>query len=126
MYIRADEPIGNFIDVAAKTRRSRIVVVNNDIDHPIGIAFMKDYISLTREFESLTLRNIIRPVLVLPDTSMVYDAFETMRKMKVTIAVLRDEDGKTTGLMTIEDALEALVGDIDDEEYNKEAIGIGS
>ena len=126
VYIRADEPIGNFIDVAAKTRRSRIVVVNNDIDHPIGIAFMKDYISLTREFESLTLRNIIRPVLILPDTSMVYDAFETMRKMKVTIAVLRDEDGKTTGLMTIEDALEALVGDIDDEEYNKEAIGIGS
>ena len=126
IYIRAEEPVSNFIDVAAKTRKSRIVVVDRDIDHPIGIAFMKDYISLSKEFEVLSLRNIVRPVLILPDTTMVFEAFETMRKMKVTIAVLRSEDGKTAGVMTIEDALESLVGDIDDEEYNKEAIGIGS
>ncbi len=126
VYVRADEPISNFLELAGRTRHSRIIVVDNDVDHPIGVAFMKDYISLHSEFASLSLRNIIRPVLVLPDTTMVYDAFETMRKMRVTIAVLRSGDERTTGVMTIEDALESLVGDIDDEEYNKEVIGIGS
>ena len=87
---------------------------------------MKDYVSLHEEYGSLTLRNIIRPVLILPDTTMVYEAFDNMRRMKVTIAVLRSEDERTVGVMTIEDALESLVGDIDDEEYNREVIGIGS
>ncbi len=126
IYLRADEPLNNFLELVGKTRHSRIIVVDKDIDHPIGVAFMKDYVSLREEYASLTLRNIIRPVLVIPDTSMVYEAFDNMRRMKVTIAVLRSEDGKTTGIMTIEDALESLVGDIDDEEYNKEVIGIGS
>ena len=126
VFIRADEPINNFLELVGKTRHSRIIVVDNTIDHPIGVAFMKDYVSLHGEFNNITLRNIIRPVLVLPDTSMVYEAFENMRRMKVSIAVLRSEDGRTTGIMTMEDALESLVGDIDEEDYNKEAIGIGS
>ena len=125
-YIRASEPVSNFLELVAKTRHSRIIVVENDIDHPIGVAFMKDYITLSKEFEVLSLRNFVRPVLVIPDTTMVDDAFDDMRRKKVSIAVLRSEDGKTTGIMTIEDALESLVGDIDDEEMIKEVVEVGS
>ena len=124
--IRADEPVENFLEIVAVTRLSRIVVVDKDIDHPIGMAYMKDYISLHKEYKAVSLRNIVRPVLVLSDKSMVDEAFEEMREMKVSIAILRSEDGKTTGLMTIKDALEALVGDIEDEEMIKEAVEIGS
>ena len=125
-YIRASEPVSNFLELVAKTRHSRIIVVENDIDHPIGVAFMKDYITLSKEFEVLSLRNFVRPVLVIPDTTMVDDAFDDMRRKKVSIAVLRSEDGKTAGIMTIEDALESLVGDIDDEEMIKEVVEVGS
>ena len=118
--------MSNFLELVAKTRHSRIIVVENDIDHPIGVAFMKDYITLSKEFEVLSLRNFVRPVLVIPDTTMVDDAFDDMRRKKVSIAVLRSEDGKTTGIMTIEDALESLVGDIDDEEMIKEVVEVGS
>ncbi len=126
VYIRADEPVNNFLDIVAKTRYSRIVVVDNDLDHPIGIAYVKDYISLSKEFADFSLRNLIRPAIIISDDTMVDEAFEMLRKKRTSIAVLRSKEGKTTGVMTIEDALESLVGDIDDEEYIKEAIGIGS
>ena len=126
VYIRADEPVSNFLDIVAKTRYSRIVVVDNDLDHPIGIAYVKDYISLSKEFADFSLRNLIRPAVIISDDTMVDEAFEMLRRKRTSIAVLRSKEGKTTGVMTIEDALESLVGDIDDEEYIKEAIGIGS
>lgn len=126
VYIRADEPVNNFLDIVAKTRYSRIVVVDNDLDHPIGIAYVKDYISLSKEFADFSLRNLIRPVIIISDDTMVDEAFEMLRRKRTSIAVLRSKEGRTTGVMTIEDALESLVGDIDDEEYIKEAIGIGS
>ena len=126
VYIRADEPVNNFLDIVAKTRYSRIVVVDNDLDHPIGIAYVKDYISLSKEFADFSLRNLIRPAVIISDDTMVDEAFEMLRRKRTSIAVLRSKEGKTTGVMTIEDALESLVGDIDDEEYIKEAIGIGS
>jgi len=126
VYIRADEPVSNFLDIVAKTRYSRIVVVDNDLDHPIGIAYVKDYISLSKEFADFSLRNLIRPAIIISDDTMVDEAFEMLRRKRTSIAVLRSKEGKTTGVMTIEDALESLVGDIDDEEYIKEAIGIGS
>jgi CBS domain containing-hemolysin-like protein len=126
VYIRADEPVNNFLDIVAKTRYSRIVVVDNDLDHPIGIAYVKDYISLSKEFADFSLRNLIRPAIIISDDTMVDEAFEMLRRKRTSIAVLRSKEGKTTGVMTIEDALESLVGDIDDEEYIKEAIGIGS
>ena len=125
VYIRADEPVNNFLDIVAKTRYSRIIVVDNDLDHPIGIAYVKDYISLSKEFADFSLRNLIRPAVIISDDTMVDEAFEMLRRKRTSIAVLRSKEGKTTGVMTIEDALESLVGDIDDEEYIKEAIGIG-
>ena len=126
VYIRADEPVENFLEIVAVTRLSRIVVVDKDIDHPIGMAYMKDYISLHKDYKKVSLRNIVRPVLVISDKSMIDEAFEQMREMKVSIAILRSEDEKTTGLITIKDALEALVGNIEDEEMIKEAVEIGS
>ena len=116
----------NFLEIVAVTRLSRIVVVDKDIDHPIGMAYMKDYISLHKDYKKVSLRNIVRPVLVISDKSMIDEAFEQMREMKVSIAILRSEDEKTTGLITIKDALEALVGNIEDEEMIKEAVEIGS
>ena len=125
-YIRASEPVSNFLDLVAKTRHSRIIVVENDIDHPIGVAFMKDYITLSKDFDVLSLRNFVRPVLMMPDTTMVDEAFDDMRRKRVSISVIRSEDGRTTGVMTIEDALESLVGDIYDEEMIKEVVAVGS
>lgn len=126
VYIRADEPVENFLEIVAETRLSRIVVVDNDLDHPIGVAYVKDYITLYKEFRNVTLRNLIRTPLIIRDDMMVDDAFETLRRMQSSIAILRSEDGRTTGVMTIEDALESLVGEIEDEALIKEAVKVGS
>lgn len=124
--IRADEPVENFLDIVAKTRFSRIIVIDKDIDHPIGIAYVKDYITLSKEFEVFSIRNLVRPLLTLPETAMAFEAFDNFRQRKVSIAIIRSKDEKTVGLITMEDVLESLVGDIDDEQYIKEAIGIVS
>ena len=107
------------LDIAVNGKAPEYTIVIAKDAHP---AFK----SASKEFADFSLRNLIRPVIIISDDTMVDEAFEMLRKKRTSIAVLRSKEGKTTGVMTIEDALESLVGDIDDEEYIKEAIGIGS
>lgn len=94
--------------------RSRIPVYEQDLDHIVGILYVKDLL----RFEnggSAALRDIIRPPLFVPKTKKVNELLDTFKKEKTHLAIVVDEYGLTAGLVTIEDVLEEIVGDIQDE-----------
>ncbi len=108
-------PKEKILEAVKKTRHSRIPIYENDPDNVIGVlpirTFLRKYISRDR----LDVRSILyRPLFVAPDTP-IHGLFDTMRSSKIYMAVVRDEEGRTLGIATIEDFLEELVGEIWDE-----------
>jgi putative hemolysin len=95
---------------------SRIPVYERSLDHIVGMLYARDLLKYIGEPPGkFDLRSLIRPVLYVPDTKPLRDLLQDFRLQKVHIAIVLDEYGGTTGLVTIEDILEELVGDISDE-----------
>jgi CBS domain containing-hemolysin-like protein len=96
---------------------SRIPVYEGDIDHIVGVLYANDLLGELRAGTAGDSRSgdTMRPALVVPETTPVYDVFREMRDKQVHIAVVVGQRGGTEGIVTIEDILEELVGDIEDE-----------
>ena len=97
------------------TNHSRIPVYGKSIDNILGILHMKDIVSAMARDEELNLEEIIRPAFYVYDNMHIFDLFTSMRTENVSMAIVIDEYGGTSGLVTIEDIVEELVGEIDDE-----------
>jgi CBS domain containing-hemolysin-like protein len=93
---------------------SRIPVYDDSIDHIVGVVYAKDLLKLDPQgpFEA---RQIMRKVPYVPETKTLDELLDEFRSNKVQLAIVLDEYGGTAGLVTIEDILEELVGEIDDE-----------
>lgn len=100
---------------AVSSGHSRIPVYEEDPDEIIGILYVKDLLKEENESPNFDLRKMLRPVLFVPKSKKVIDLLDTFRHAKTHIAVVVDEYGVTAGLVTIEDVLEEIVGDIQDE-----------
>jgi putative hemolysin len=100
---------------AVSSGHSRIPVYDEDPDEIIGILYVKDLLKQENENPHFDLRKMLRPVLFIPKTKKVSDLLDTFRHDKTHIAIVVDEYGVTAGLVTIEDVLEEIVGDIQDE-----------
>lgn len=95
---------------------SRLPVYEGDLDNLIGILYVNDFIArLARQEDQLTARELARPALRTPPTKRVNEMLWEMREQATHLAVVVDESGGTEGLVTIEDILEELVGEIEDE-----------
>jgi len=95
---------------------SRIPVFDGTLDQIIGIVYARDLIRFVGQSpEGFDLRTAIRAAFFVPETTRLADLLHDFRRRKVHIAIVLDEYGGTTGLVTIEDILEQLVGDISDE-----------
>jgi magnesium and cobalt exporter, CNNM family len=104
------------LDIATKHGHSRLPVYEGDIDHVIGILHVKDLIPVLRHPDtSVTLRQLVRPVHYVPDTAKADDLLRELLRDRVHMAVVVDEYGGTVGIVTVEDALEEIVGEIRDE-----------
>ena len=101
------------------TNHSRIPVYGKNIDNIVGILHMKDIVSTIADGNDLTLEELIRPAFYVYDNMHIFDLFTNMRAENVSLAIVIDEYGGTSGLVTIEDIVEELVGEIDDE-YDKD------
>lgn len=100
---------------------SRIPVYEGSIDNIIGILYAKDiFAHLNEDFEHLQVRTLIRNAYYIPETKKVDDLLEELRMKKVHMAIILDEYGGTSGLVTIEDLLEEIIGDIQDEYDTEE------
>lgn len=95
---------------------SRIPVHEGTLDQIVGILYARDLLKhLGQPPENFDIRSAMRPALFVPETTPLADLLYDFRKRKIHIAVVLDEYGGTTGLVTIEDILKALVGEISDE-----------
>lgn len=116
------EPTSEYIDKLMELRYSRIPVYEDDYDNIIGILNIKDYLIKAREagFERVDIRGILREPYFVPETKNIDSLFFELQKTKNHIAVLIDEYGGFSGIVTMEDIVEEIVGDIDDE-YDEDA-----
>ena len=104
------------IDLIKRVGYSRIPVYKGKIDNIVGVAYAKDTLSLIpRRNESLTVKQIMRPALFVPYTTRLSTVFRKMQREKTHLAIIVDEYGGVAGMLTIEDLLEEIVGEIQDE-----------
>ena len=105
-------------ELTADTRYSRIPVYDESIDNIKGIVYIKDILLSTKNKNS-KIKNLIKEAYFVSETKMVNELFDELRKNKKQIAIVLDEYGGTAGIVTMEDILEEIVGEIYDE-YDKE------
>ncbi len=94
---------------------TRIPVFKDNLDNIAGFLHIKDLLPLLVNKTELELKNIMREILYVPPSMNIVDLLVKMRDRRIHIAVVLDEYGGTEGLLTIEDIVEEIVGDIDDE-----------
>jgi putative hemolysin len=104
-------------DPAEELRYSRIPVYDDDTDNIIGIVNIKDYLIKAREmgFENVDLRQILRKPYFVPETKNLETLFFDLQSSKQQIAILIDEYGGFSGIVTMKDLIEEVMGEIDDE-----------
>ena len=94
---------------------SRIPVYEDSLDNIIGVVHAKDLITLMEHRDLIILRDLLRPAFFVPETKPIDDLLREFQRRKVHLAMVVDEFGSTAGLVTMEDILEELVGEIQDE-----------
>jgi CBS domain containing-hemolysin-like protein len=108
--------IGDVIDVAIAAGYSRIPVFEQGIDDIVGVVYLKDLMRAEREGRAdVEVRHILREAKFTPETKPVHDLMREMQQGKYHMAIVVDEYGGTAGLVTLEDLIEELVGEIVDE-----------
>ena len=119
--IDINDPIDEYIDTLMELRYSRIPVYEEDYDDIIGILYIKDFLiqAYSSGFENVDIRSILRAPYFVPETKNIDTLFFELQKAKQHIAILIDEYGGYSGIVTMEDIIEEVMGDIDDE-YDEE------
>ena len=100
---------------------TRYPVYEEDLDKPIGILHIKDLYPLVIEGKKIVLKDIIRPVILVPETLSVDKLVHEFKQKKSQMALIIDEFGGVSGLVTLEDVLEEIVGEVQDEFDEEEA-----
>lgn len=110
-----DGPVPEILDVVNKTNYSRIPVYRGDFDNPIGILYVKDLLPYIQRSEEPNLHALIRPVHFIPDSARLDIVLRQLQSMHLHMAVVVNEFGGIEGIVTLEDLLEEIVGEIRDE-----------
>ena len=106
-----------FLPVILESGHSRFPVVNEDIDHVDGILLAKDLLAFgfNSQKDDFSLSEIIRPAIIVPESKKVEPLLKEFRSNRYHMAIVVDEYGGVSGVITIEDILEQIVGEIEDE-----------
>jgi CBS domain containing-hemolysin-like protein len=128
--LSVDMPLPEMVDAAVFGRYTRYPVYEGDLDHIVGAVHVKDLLRAARENPvDFDVRTIIRDCLVVPENKPIEQILREFQKRKLQMAIVIDEWGSVEGLITIEDIIEELVGEIQDEfdegEAEIEEIGDG-
>ncbi|MEO8794103.1 MAG: hemolysin family protein [Daejeonella sp.] len=107
------------LDLIIKEGYSRIPVYDETIDKIVGIVHAKDILPLLAKHQELVLKDIIRKPYFIPETKKINDLLSELQLKRIQIAIVLDEFGGTAGMVTLEDIVEELVGEIQDE-YDEE------
>ena len=120
--IDIDEPLKEYIDELLESYYSRIPVYKENIDDIIGILNIKDLILEARQvgFDNLDVEKLIQKPYFVPEMKNIDELFKEMQKNRNHMAILVDEYGGFSGIVTIEDLIEQIMGDINDEHDDEE------
>ena len=124
MYaIDINKNLREMLDEIDEFKYSRIPVYNESIDDIEGVLFVKDILKPLKDNEEIDIRKIMREPYFIPESKDIDELFKEMQQNKVQMAIVIDEYGGTAGLITMEDIIEELVGNIFDE-YDEEELDI--
>lgn len=112
--VAEDEDLAGVLAVARQTHLSRIPVYRDDLDHIVGVIHVKDLVGVDRTSHAKA-RDLMRRVLAISETLRLDQALAEFRRQHTGLAIVIDEFGGTAGLVTLEDVLEELVGEVRDE-----------
>lgn len=124
VWTERDTPVDKVLRLALKSGYSRIPVLGENIDDIVGVAYLKDLVQATRapaDGPTATLGEVMRPPAFVPDSKRVDELLKEMQAQRRHMAIVVDEYGGTAGVVTIEDILEEIVGEITDE-YDAEEV----
>jgi putative hemolysin len=114
--VDVDTPLREVMDLVMRTGHSRIPVYQQNPDDIVGILYVKDvFREIAKGRLDAPLRDLLRPAHFVPETKKVAELLREMQRQKVHLAIVVDEYGGTSGLVTIEDIVEQIVGEIRDE-----------
>ena len=114
--IASDAPLSEMVDAAVNGRYTRYPVYEEDLDHVLGAAHIKDLCRAARENpDDFDIRSIIRECLVVPENKRIEEILKEFQTRTLQMAIVIDEWGSVEGLITIEDIVEEIVGEIQDE-----------
>jgi CBS domain containing-hemolysin-like protein len=114
--VEIDAPMLQALDIILRAGHSRIPVYRDSVDNVQGVLYAKDLLKYLRDSRTDTpLAKIVRPAYFIPESKKVDELLQELQQRRVHIAVVVDEYGGTAGLVTIEDLLEEIVGEIQDE-----------
>jgi len=110
-------PIEEIVKIISSHGYSRIPVYRGNIDKIIGLVYIKDIISrqTTENWQNLKAKDIMRNVYFVPETKRIIELLRELQMLKLQMAIVIDEYGGTAGLVTMEDLIEEIVGEISDE-----------
>jgi magnesium and cobalt transporter len=112
----AEATLSDFLELIIKSGHSRVPLFDGSTDRIVGVVYAKDLLrSWGASDETLTLTEVMRTPYFIPETKRIDDLLKDFRTRRVHMAIAVDEDVGTSGLITIEDLLEEIVGDIQDE-----------
>jgi len=114
--VDAEAPFSSILKIILSSGHSRIPVYKNNIDNIIGLVYAKDLLRFWgRPIDTISLAEIMRPPYLVPETKHIRVLLKEFQETRVHIAIVIDEYGGTSGLVTIEDLIEEIVGEIQDE-----------
>ncbi|GIK40836.1 MAG: hypothetical protein BroJett011_46690 [Chloroflexota bacterium] len=118
--IEVDTPLPDLLQIVTQSSYSRFPVYEDTLDHVIGVLYVKDLLRVWGISESVDLHALIHPPFYLIESQRAVVAFQQLQRSHNTMAIVLDEYGQVAGLITLEDMLEELVGDITDVQDETE------
>jgi CBS domain containing-hemolysin-like protein len=119
VWIESGKTAGQATSLAVRSGHSRIPVTGENVDDIVGVVYLKDLVGRTYHSDDASrgvkVRDVMRPAVFIPDSKPLDDLLREMQRDRIHMALLVDEYGATAGLVTIEDVLEEIVGEIADE-----------
>jgi putative hemolysin len=114
--VPSDATVNRAIGLMSEHGHSRLPMFEGSVDHIVGVVYMRDLVPVLRQGKlDQPVSEVRRPAFFVPETKKVDELFKEMQQRKVSMAIVLDEFGGTAGLVTVEDLLEEIVGEIQDE-----------
>ncbi len=119
----ADIPASDLLDKVIDERYTRLPIFEGSVDNILGTVHLKELVRLVRQ-EKSNIRNVIKPIIQVPERKPILDLLANMQQALIHMAIVKDEFGVTLGLVTQEDILEEIVGEIRDEFDREELLSV--